>query len=75
MILTYIVLIILIKKEQNKENLIYNKFLLERYLYNYKFKKNKIIKNMNSFYRRRNNMMKKNNTYYNEKELLDEKCN
>ena len=75
MILTYIVLIILIKKEQNKENLIYNKFLLERYLYNYKFKKNKIIKNMNCFDRRRNNMMKKNDKYYNEKELLDEKYN
>ena len=33
-------LIILITKEKNKIDYIYNKYLLERYLNNYKFKKN-----------------------------------
>lgn len=73
MILTYIVLIIIIRKESLKEDLIYNKFLLERYLYHYKYKRNKVIKNINLFYRIKNNILKKNNIYYNESDLLDKK--
>ena len=73
MILTYIVLIIIIRREEVKEELIYNKFLLERYLYNYSFRRNKIINNTNSFYRIKNNIIKKYNIYYDEKQLLSKK--
>ena len=39
-------LLILITKERNKIDYIYNKYLLERYLNNYNFKSNKIINNI-----------------------------
>ena len=39
----------------------YNKFLLERYLYNYSFKKIKIIKNINSLKREYTHII--NNTF------------
>ena len=73
MIITYIFLIFLIKKEDNKLKNIYNKFLLERYLYNYNYSKNKIIKKENNFYRTKNNIIKIGNKYYNENEYLNKK--
>ena len=73
MILIYIVLIVMIRKEQLKEGVVYNKFLLERYLNNYKYKKSKIVKNVNGFYRTKNNIVYNGKKYYNEKELLEKK--
>ena len=73
MILIYILLIIIIRKEQLKEKTIYNKFLLERYLNEYKYKKNKIVKNVNSFYRTKNNIVYDGKHYYDEKEILRKK--
>ena len=73
MIITYIFLIFLIKKEENKSKHIYNKFLLERYLYNYNYSKNKIIKKEKNFYRTKNNIIKIGNKYYNENEYLNKK--
>lgn len=73
MILIYIVLIAIIRKEQLKESMVYNKFLLERHLNNYKYKKSKIIKNVNSFYRTKNNILYDGKHYYDEKELLRKK--
>lgn len=73
MILIYIVLIVMIRKEQLKESVVYNKFLLERYLNNYKHKKKKIIRNINFFYRTKNNVMLDNNNYYDEKDILRKK--
>jgi stage IV sporulation protein FB len=66
-----IFLLILITKEKLKINYIYNKFILERYLNNYKFKKTKIITNLNNFYRNNNHLIKENATYYTEKEFLE----
>ena len=73
MILIYVVLIIMIRKEELKTNVRYNKFLLERYLNNYNYKKNKIVKNINNYYRTKNNIIIKDNVYYNEKEILRKK--
>ena len=64
-------LLILITKEKNKIDYIYNKYLLERYLNNYKFKSNKIINNINKLYRDKNHLIHTNNKYYIEKEYLE----
>ena len=51
--LVFMMILILIKliKIYRKRFLYYNKFLLERYLHNYQFKKIKNINNINEFYR------------------------
>ena len=64
-------LLILITKEKNKINYIYNKYLLERYLNNYRFKNSRIIDNINNLYRDKNHIIKKDNKYYLEKEYLE----
>lgn len=75
MIITYIMLIILIRKEELKEEILYQKFLLERYLHKYSYKKNKIVYNIKNMYRYRNNIIKENNIKYSEKEYLNKKYN
>lgn len=67
-----LLLIILITKEKKKINYIYNKYLLERYLNNYKFKNTKIINNINNLYRDTKHIIYKNNNYYLEKDYLKE---
>ena len=72
---TYIMisfLLILITKEKNKIDYIYNKYLLERYLNNYSFKKNKIIYNINNLYRDKYHLIYINNKYILEKDYLNE---
>ena len=64
-------LLILITKEKNKIDYIYNKYLLERYLNNYSFKSNKIINNINNLYRDKSHLMRINNKYIIEKEYLE----
>jgi len=64
-------LLILITKEKNKINYIYNKYLLERYLNNYKFKNTKIISDINNLYRDNKHIIKQDNIYYLEKEYLE----
>lgn len=49
---------------------IYNKFLLERYLYNIKYTKKKIITNYNKMYKNANHFFKLGNTYIPEKKYL-----
>ena len=73
MILIYIILLIIIRKEQLKERTVYNKFLLERYLNEYRYKKNKIVKNVYSFYRTKNNIVYDGKQYYDENEILRKK--
>ena len=63
-------LLFLITKEKNKINFYYQKFILERYLNNYKFKKSKLISNQNNFYRNKKHIIKYNDKYYLEKEYL-----
>ena len=64
-------LILLITKEKKKLNYYYQKFILERYLNNYNFKKSKIITNLNSLYRDRKHIIRKNDKYYLEREYLE----
>jgi len=66
-------LITLITKEYKKINIIYQKFLLERYLKDYSFKKSKIITSEKDFYRGKSHLIKQNNRYVLEKEYLTEK--
>ena len=68
-----IVLLIIITKEKNKIYYIYNKFLLERYLNNYNFKKTNIIKNENNFFRNRKHILNIKNKYELEKDYLRRK--
>ena len=70
-IIMTIFLLLLITKEKNKINSIYNKFILERYLNNYKFKKSRIISSKDYFYRDKSHIIKKDDKYYLEKEYLN----
>ena len=72
-IITIIFLIIMITKEYKKINIIWNKFILERYLNNYNFKNTSIINNVKDFYKGRKHLIKKDNNYYLEKEFLEKK--
>lgn len=57
---------------RNKEYLM-DKFLLERYLHHYQFKKRKRVNNIHEFMRNRNHLVKIGDRYYTEKEALYKK--
>ena len=62
--------------EESKKNMFYfNKYLLEKYLYVFKYKKNIIIDDINQIYKYKNNFIKINNKLYNEKEYVTIKNN
>lgn len=61
--------------ENRNENTYYNKFLLERYLNNYHFKRRKKIKSINDFYRNCSHIIIDNNHFLTEKEFLKKKFN
>lgn len=69
-IIVFFLLIFKIKEENKKIDYIYNKFIIERYLYKYNYKKNVIVKNIKMLYKYRNNYIKENNKIYNEKEYI-----
>ena len=68
-----ILLIILIRKEYKKIDILYEKFLLERYLNNYHFKRKKLIKSEKHFFRNNNHIIKTGNNYYLEYDYLRKK--
>ena len=51
-------------------NYIYNRFLLERYLYNFAYKRTKLIKDKNKMYKNRIHLFKKDKKIISEKEYL-----
>ena len=51
----------------------YNKFLLERYLHNYKFKDTVIINDINCFHRNKSHIFKEKGNYWREKDFLNKK--
>lgn len=51
-------------------NYYFNKFLLERYLYKYRFSKNKNINKIDNMYKEKYHVIKENNHYLTEKEYL-----
>lgn len=65
-------LIFKIIDEYQNHNNIFNKFLMERYLYNLKFKKTKIIKNkkINGMFRDYKHIFYIDNKYYSERQIL-----
>lgn len=67
-----VILLVLIKLIDILSNvdIIYNKFLIERYLYSFKYKRKIIINNMNSFMRSKNHIVKINDIYITEKMAL-----
>ena len=72
-IITIIWLILLIAKEQKKIEVIYEKFLLERFLKNYRFKRIKVITKEKNFYRNKKHIIKQENTTMFEKDYLNKK--
>lgn len=53
-----------------RQDYLYNKFLLERYLNNYNFKKIKIINNKDNMYKEKKHILKENKMYFTEKQYL-----
>ena len=53
-----------------RQNFLYNKMLLERYMYSFPFKKFKVVKNKDSLYKDRNHVIYYENKYITEKEYL-----
>ena len=71
-IIIYIILITYIIKFYQKRKYLYQRFLIERYLYHFQFKKTKIIKNYNKMYKNNSHIIKEKNKYIKEKDLLKE---
>lgn len=72
-VLIIIFLICKITEEKSKISYTYEKFILERYLNNYNFKKSKLITNDKNFYKNKRHLIKKDGIYYLEKEYLEKK--
>lgn len=70
----FIMFFLLVKliDELKKRKFYYNKFIVERYLYDYKFNSTVIIDNMSDFYRDKSHIIKFGKWYKNEKEVLNE---
>lgn len=66
-------LLLKIKRGEDRINISYEKFLLERYLNNYSFKKSKLINNKDKFYKNSRHLIKENSKYYLENEYLAKK--
>ena len=62
-----------VKTESKNINQMYEKFLLERYLYRHNFKKKKIINSYKKFYKNATHLINENSKYYLEKEYLEKK--
>lgn len=74
-IVIIIFLIIKIKIEIKNKNYLFDKFLLERYLNRYHFRKRKVVSSINNFMRNKSHVVNYNGKYYTEKEALNRKFN
>ncbi len=70
LIIIFIFLIIKTIQELFNYRNIYNKFLFERYYYNFNFSKIKYIKNIKDFYKDRRHLIYNNKIYQTEKDIL-----
>ncbi len=68
--LILIFIVVELFKEIIKHKYYFNKFLLERYLYDFNYKKHKVIKNINSMYKQTKHIFNINNKFYTEKEII-----
>jgi len=69
-VLILLFLLIEIIKEINKHSYYFNKFLLERYLYNFDFSKRKVIKNVNKMMKDTKHVFYIDEKYYTEKDFI-----
>ena len=69
-ILVVLLVICKLTEELKKERYYYNKFLLERYMNDYKFPKIKVIKTINNMSRDYKHVISRNNKTISEKEAL-----
>ena len=72
LIMIFLLLYKLFREGSNIKTL-YNKFLLERYLHNYKFKDTVIINDINCFHRNKSHIIKEKGKYWREKDFLNKK--
>ena len=68
--LILIFIVVELFKEIIKHKYYFNKFLLERYLYDFNYKKHKVIKNINSMHKQTKHIFNINNKFYTEKEII-----
>ena len=68
-----IFLLVKLTREYQQIPYFYERFLLERYLNHYFFKKSKLIKNTDNFYRGYRHLIKEGDFYYLEDEYLEKK--
>ena len=62
-----------IYKYRKQIKYIYNKFLLERYIYNIKYSKTKIVHKLDNMYKQKNHIIKEKDNYLTEKQALNHK--
>ncbi len=72
LMLVFVMVICKLTQEAKKEHFYFNKFLLERYLNNYKFKKVRIIKDFNDMYKDCKHIFFMRGRTKTEKNMLDE---
>ncbi len=72
-ILMILLLLYKIREEKKKKNYYFEKFLLERHLNNFHFKKNKVVSSIDDFHKGYNHLIYKDHKYYTEKEILNKK--
>lgn len=65
-----IILLFNIYKFYNDKKYYFNKFILERYLYNYKYNRIKIIQKLTNMYKDRTHIIKNNHKYQTEEDFL-----
>lgn len=72
-LLVFIFLVLKIAEEYSNHKNIFNKFLTERYLYKFNFKRRKTIKKVDSMFRDRKHLFYINNKYQTEDEILQKR--
>lgn len=70
MIMTISILLNNIYKNYKNINYLFNRFILERYLYNYKYKDNRIIKKIDNMYKNKSHIFYINKKYVKEKDYI-----
>ena len=70
-LITLFFLIFKIIDEKKELKYYFDKFLLERYMYSFKFKKSIVIDDIYKMYKYKNNIILKDNIIYDEKEILN----
>lgn len=70
LIIIFLFLILEIVKQWGKQKYYFQKFLLERHLYSFRFKKEKLISKVDQMQKEKRHLFKVGQNYYTEKEIL-----